>query len=342
MGHLPIVDDRSLDEMIEKGAVLVKVPYADCRPSQKWADILADALCIRSGDYIFPWLVKSKQTGFSYQFRAADSAFLVEEPGYPVAVPVESSYRKRSARLHEGNALDFFPDSPGVGILWNAIGKKSLRRGRAITHQTPGEDNLMLRKLGELRSVRAQSRRPKLASCVPSRVAKAGVNISSAGRIAGLDLISGKWHTKGHFRWEKALEAYLISILGTKSQRAFLAALGLPKAKVIWFSNYLTYGVQGGSIDLLMLVRNGGTVTAIIIELKKDGLGQKPLARAVDQVHAYALYVEKAFTSFGQKVRIFPVIVSGWRSKPLRPSAKEGVAHILYQVKDGKVGFSPA
>jgi len=85
MGHLPIVSESSLKLMIKKGAVLVMVPGADCRPSQKWADILADALCIRKGDPVFPWVVKSKQTGFSYQFKASDSAYLVDEPGYHIS-----------------------------------------------------------------------------------------------------------------------------------------------------------------------------------------------------------------------------------------------------------------
>ena len=119
MGHLPIVSESSLTLMIKKGAVLVMVPRADCRPSQKWADILADALCIRKGDPVFPWVVKSKQTGFSYQFKASDSAYLVDEPGYHIGsvrrtlpkaqrwissliVPATASCGTRSARNHLG------------------------------------------------------------------------------------------------------------------------------------------------------------------------------------------------------------------------------------------------
>ncbi len=79
MGHLPIVTKGSLKRMIRNGAVLVKVPAKHCKPSQKWADILADALCVRKGDSIYPWMVKSKKAGFSYRFIASDSAFLVDE-----------------------------------------------------------------------------------------------------------------------------------------------------------------------------------------------------------------------------------------------------------------------
>lgn len=339
MGHLPIVTEGSLELMINKGAVLVKVPRADCRPSQKWADILADALCIRKGDCVFPWVVKSRQTGFSYQFRASDSAYLVDEPGYHIGIPVEPVYRQRQKHLTEGTALDFFPNSPGEGILWNAIGKKSLRRGRAITHQTPHEDRLMIEMLGALTDFRRPSAGQDLQPCVTSFVSKSGVKVSSRGKIASLELHSDKWTEDGHFRWEKALEASLVSVLGTNEQEGLMEALGMPKAKVIWFANYLTYGVQGGSIDLLLLVRDGDINKVVVIELKKDGLAPKPFQKALKQVKDYSRYVEKAFRSFGKKVVTVPVIVSGIRMKPQRPLAAVGVMHVLYKIDKGSLVF---
>jgi hypothetical protein len=342
MGHLPIVSESSLKLMIKKGAVLVMVPGADCRPSQKWADILADALCIRKGDPIFPWVVKSKQTGFSYQFKASDSAFLVNEAGYHIGIPVEPAYQQSSSHLTEGAALDFFPNRPGGGILWNAIGKKSLRRGRAITHQTPQEDTLMLGMLGALRDCRRLSAGHDLEPCVTSFISKSGVEVSARGKIASLELHSDKWIEDGHFRWEKALEACLISVLGTKAQQGFLDALGMPNAKVIWFANYLTFGVQGGSIDLLLLVRDGALNKAVVIELKKGGLAPKPLRKAVAQVMAYSLYVEKAFSSFGEKIVTVPVVVSGLRNRPQRPLPNDGVMHVLYQIEKGSIVYREA
>lgn len=342
MGHLPIVSESSLTLMIKKGAVLVMVPRSDCRPSQKWADILADALCIRKGDSVFPWVVKSKQTGFSCQFKASDSAYLVDEPGYHIGIPVEPVYQQRQTHLTEGTALDFFPNRPGDGILWNAIGKKSLRRGRAITHQTPHEDGLMISMLGALTDRQRPSAGHDLETCATSFVSKSGVEVSSRGKIDSLELHSDKWVKDGHFRWEKALEASLVSVLGTKGQKPFMNALGMPKAKVLWFANYLTYGVQGGSIDLLLLVRDGGVNKALVIELKKGGLTPKPFRKAVAQVKAYSTYVEKAFRSFGEKILTVPVVVSGLRNRPQKPLPNQGVIHILYSVVKGKIVYREA
>lgn len=339
MGHLPIVNEGSLVLMIRKGAVLVMVPGVDCKPSQKWADILADALCIRKGDSIYPWMVKSKQTGFSYQFTASDSAFLVNEDGYHIGIPVEPVYQQRESHLTEGTALDFFPNSPSGGILWNAIGKKSLRRGRAITHQTPLEDALMLELLRPMTSCRSNKSGSNLGPCPSSFVAKTCLSTSRDGKIASLDLDSPKWSKDGHFRWEKALEACLISALGTRAQQGFLDALGMPKAKVIWFANYLTYGVQGGSIDVLVLVRDEGVEKVLVIELKKDGLAPKPLKKAVAQVKAYSKYVEKAFKSFGVKTTTVPVVVSGQRKNAHSPDPRDGVRHVLYQIERGSVVY---
>lgn len=335
MGHLPIVTESSLQRMVAKGAVLVKVGEADCRPSRKWADILADALSIRKGDLVFPWVVKSKQTGFAYQFKASDSAHLVNEPGYHIGIPVESVYQHVQTHLPEGTALDFFPDKPSAGILWNAIGKKSLRRGRAITHQTPQEDRLMLRMLGSLAGCRRPSSGHDLRQCVTSFVSKSGLEVSAKGKIESLELHSDRWTKGGLFRWEKALEASLVSVLGTKNQRGFMDALGMPTAKVVWFANYMTYGVQGGSIDLLLLIRDGNVDKVVVVELKKDGLAPKSFLNAIKQVKDYSRYVEKAFRSFGKEVVTVPVVVSGFRMKPQRPLPTDGVLHVLYQVNKG-------
>lgn len=342
MGHLSIVIESSLQKMIKKGAVLVKVGDSNCRPSKKWADILADALSIRKGDLVFPWVVKSTQTGFSYQFKASDSAYLVNERGYRIGIPVESVYLRAKAHLPEGTALDFFPNKPSDGILWNAIGKKSLRRGRAITHQTPQEDGLMLRMLGSFTDFQRSSSGHDLEPCVTSFVYKSGLEVSAQGKISSLELNSDRWTKRGLFRWEKALEASLVSVLGTTNQRGFMEALGFPKAKIVWFANYLTYGVQGGSIDLLLVFRDGDIDKVVVVELKKDGLTPKSFQKAVKQVKDYSLYVEKAFKSFGEKVETIPVVVSGIRKKPQRPLPNDGVLHILYQVNKGSLIFCRA
>lgn len=342
MGHLPIVTESSLQLMVAKGAVFVKVGEADCRPSRKWADILADALAVRKGDLFFPWVVESEQTGFSYQFKASDSAYLVNEPGYHIGIPVESVYAHVQAHLPEGTALDFFPNKPSDGILWNAIGKKSLRRGRAITHQTPHEDSLMLRMLGSLTGCRRPSSGHDLRQGVTSLVSKSGLEVSAQGKIASLELHSDRWTKGGLFRWEKALEASLVAVLGTTNQKGFMDALGFPKAKVVWFANYLTYGVQGGSIDLLLLIRDENIEKVLVIELKKDGLAAKSFQNAVKQVNDYSRYVKKAFGSFGKKVVTVPVVVSGFRTKPQHPLPADGVLHVLYKVDKGCLVFCSA
>ncbi len=342
MGHLPIVTESSLRLMIRKRAVLVKVPAADCRPSQKWADILADALCVRKGDRIYPWMVQSKEAGFSHQFVAADSAFLVNEPKYPVGIPVECAYLQNCSHLSEADALDLFPGHRGGGILWNAIGKKSLRRGRAITHQTPLEDGLIQSLLNPSQGRLSHGAGDVLTPCAPSFAQKAGVRTSRRGKIVALDLDSLRWSRSAHFRWEKALEACLISVLGTKGQRQFLDAVGMPEAKVLWFANYLTYGVQGGSIDLLVIVRDAGVEKVLVIELKKGGLTPTPLRRAISQVKAYAKYVQKAFHSFGVKAKTVPVVVSGFRKNIHRPAREDCVIHVLYRIEKGAVVYQKA
>jgi hypothetical protein len=131
-------------------------------------------------------------------------------------------------------------------------------------------------------------------------------------------------------------------VLGTDQQQGFLDALGMPKAQVIWFANYLTYGVQGGSIDLLVLVRDAGVEKVLVVELKKGGLAPKPLRNAVAQVKAYARYVEKAFGAFGATIKTIPIVVSGNRRNIHRPDPRDGVRHVLYQVEKGSVVYREA
>jgi len=62
----------------------------------------------------------------------------------------------------------------------------------------------------------------------------------------------------------------------------------------------------------------------------------------VAQVKAYSLYVEKAFRSFGEKIVTVPVVVSGLRNRPQQPLPGDGVTHILYQIKKGRIVYREA
>ncbi|MGV8016882.1 MAG: hypothetical protein AB2L26_01690 [Ignavibacteria bacterium] len=152
MGHLYIVSLETLDLNNPYISVVGSIGKVDSssRPliEKTVADILSDAFCTRIGDYVFPWITKGRKTpniGFKFYFKVTGAPIFVEKDNFPIKIPISTDYFEASSAISEIEALDLFRKD----ILWNAIGKKSLGRGKSITHQTPQEDKLLIRLLGQ-------------------------------------------------------------------------------------------------------------------------------------------------------------------------------------------------
>ena len=355
MGHLPIVNQKTVKQMISEGCISTR---GDLK--KRWikttADIFSDVLAVRKGDLVFPWIVKgdkSENVGFKYVFKVFGPAFFVKGREYPVCVPLEPEGLEFKNPLSEAEALDLWDRK----LLWNAIGKKSLGRGRSLTHQTPMEDKRMLELLHKKNPL--GPKKIKLGKCITTEtlitidtsiekwkpeLKQRLQNTTAKERISNLELNGIPWRKGEFFIVEKALEAWIMENIDKENGKEFREVAFENNWPITWFANYLPFGVQGSNIDVVVLQERGREKIANVIELKVKPLNGKGYVEAAYQAINYGIFIKNAFDAFDVNVKINPLVLSGRpKSKPLISKVKDknlSVGWITYNIDvDGTVHF---
>lgn len=322
MGHLPIVYQSTVREAIQDGYISTRGDLKE-QWEKTTADIFSDALATRPGDPVFPWIVAGEgddNLGFKYVFTIGGPPIFVQGDKYPVKIPLSQEGLEFPEPLPEAAALDLWSSR----LLWNAIGKKSLRRGRSLTHQTPMEDGRLLALLNSLNpdgprkiALGREQYSGVRVTIDPSQthwdegLARRLKSLSPDDRLSALDLSGIPWRRDEGFVCEKALEAWVMenidkgpgvdlreSILGTDSE-------------IEWFGNYLPFGVAGGNIDVVVIQRTGSGDLAHVIELKVGSLRKTEFTTVAGQVSRYCEFIESAFRAYGERVEARGVVISG-------------------------------
>jgi hypothetical protein len=365
MGHLAIVNQKTIKYVISEGCISTTGTLGK-NMIKTVSDIFADALATRPGDFVFPWIISDKSNkkdksnkniGFKYIFRVKGPPVLVNGDPYPVKVPLQDVGYEFEIPLSEPEALDLWTNK----LLWNAIGKKSLGRGRSLTHQLPMEDERLLEllkaknsnnpkqiKLGEnqeqIQGVVPISINPQQGSWNPSTLQQDIQNKEPKERISYLKLDGLPWRNGHLFHFEKTLEAWIMENIGKSSGKDLddkVLVNGLP---LEWFGNYLPFGVAGGNIDVVILQSNGTGKICTVIELKVASLNQKEYLKAANQVINYAHFIQRAFNSYNIEAEMNPVVLCGRTSRAIGylPFKSNGikVELITYSIdNNGQVDF---
>lgn len=355
MGHIPIVNQETLVEVIKKGCIEIKGKVEDKdKIIETAASMFADVLAVRKGDLVFPWIINSSESeglGFQYVFKIAGDPIFIQGDEYPIKVPLATDGIKYNIPLSEAEALDLWNQK----LLWNAIGKKSLRRGHSFSHQTYMEDKLLLELLNsknngakptpvELGTFSGTGQR---ISIDPSKIGNNEnlvnqlSNFKADKRLSNLNLQDINWSYNGRFIVEKALEAWLMENIDKPACSNLRQILMSSDQHIDWFGNYLPYGVQGNNIDVVVSHLNGNH-TVSVIELKVGRLSSKGIIKAAEQVEKYSAFIKKAFEAFGENVSVKSIIISNknpnrrdndtWKHLP--------ITSIVYEIQDnGVVSF---
>lgn len=357
MGHLCIVNQDTIKEMLETGHLSTRGTLGEY-PIKTISDLFSDVLATRPGDLVFPWIVKGKDTpniGFQFVFRVSGKPFYVNGEEFPIKVPMKKKYRKFETPLKESEALNLF----GQKLLWNAIGKKSLGRGRSLTHQTFLEDELLLslmegkngRKSSLIDLKRKDYKEKKAISISPltihSEINQEGKNHEDlfGENITELRIDQIPWITNsGLFRYEKTFEAWLMENIDKPQCKDLWDILAPKRTKIEWFGNYLPFGVAGSNIDAVVLIKENGQIKIFVIELKRDPISQHSFEKVAAQVIEYAEFIKSAFASFQfhEEFSVTPVILTGFSPKTHSREKilfSRDVQWIGYQIMNGKVSF---
>jgi len=321
MGHLPIVNQATFSKMISDGCLSTR-GFLGKLWIKTTSDILSDVLATRKGDLIFPWVIYGcggSNIGFKHIFKVADSPIFIKGDEFPVKIPLQVNGLEYGKSLSEADALDIWDKK----LLWNAIGKKSLGRGRSLTHQTPMEDEKIIELLNERnpsgpKKIRLKKfNQTQIPICIDPKQNKLGKNLlekinATAGddRLSLLDFKSIPWRRNNLFSFEKTLEPWLMANIDKPTCKQFRKLAFDDDIPIRWFANYLPFGVQGSNIDLVVLQEKNGVKIANVIELKVGPLNQRGFEDAAMQVLDYSVFIRKALRAFGEEHMMNVVVVS--------------------------------
>lgn len=326
MGHLPIVNLTSIEGLTRFGFIGTNGESED-RWVKTIADLFSDVLAMREGDLVFPWIIagknpKTPNVGFQYIFKIKGKPIYVPGDSHPIKVEVFDEYKKYEFPLSEPEAVELWTRK----LLWNVIGKKSLGRGRSLNHQMPMEDTQMISLLesknNNLPSINRVSERVEFAEhqiitidTTQNQENEIFYNsidlLPKEEKIKNLDISKIQWVKGNKFCVEKALEAWLMENIDNEKTQELKNLMGLEGYELIWFSNYLPYGVSGFNIDVVLMHSNGEEIIVTVMELKVDGASAKKFEIFSKQVTDYASYLERAFNSYGKTVVVNRVILAG-------------------------------
>lgn len=331
MGHLPIVTQTTFKDVIKEGSLSTR---GDLKfyMVKTISDIFADVLATRKGDLIFPWIIKDasgKNIGFKYVFKVAGPPIFIKGENYPVKIPLENEGLEYETPLSEAEALDLWD----LKLLWNVIGKKSLGRGRSLSHQTPMEDKRMLElldkknpkgpkkiKLGEFVSkgnlITINSSQDEWNSELKASLDSA----EPSNKLSLIELDGVPWRKEKRFAVEKTLEAWLMENLDKPSCDNFRKMALLKNIDLEWFGNYLPFGVQGSNLDVVIVQSKENKKVITVVELKVGPLNAGQFRDAAKQVIDYSLFIKDAFNAFGIEIELNPIVVSGTPNRAIQVS----------------------
>jgi hypothetical protein len=313
MGHIAIVNSDTLENVKNTGYVSIIASKDGDFLLKTISDQFADLLNVKKGDKIFFWLIankklKTQNLGFVGYAVANGNAIFVKNDEFPYKIPI-SEINTYSNPLSEREALSLNREKK----LWNIIGKKSLGRGRGLLHQTPFEDDILLNLL---KNKSGEPEKNKITS-IPyeccqieillgkSSLTKGEFNKDNDNKlIKNWDINTFPFISENIFAYEKTLEAYLIQKLRDNDMN-FLnilrSKIGCNRWEIVWFGNYLAYGVMGGNIDLVIILKLGNKFKVLVIELKNEKLNYEKTLDVIDQVNEYEIEMKETFVSFIEK-----------------------------------------
>jgi len=359
MGHLPIVNQETIEDVLNSGYISIKSKLPEKNLIGTISSMFADVLAVRKGDLVFPWIIaseKSPNVGFKYVFKVAGPPIFVRGQDDPIKIPLQKTGSEFEIPLPEAEALDLWRKK----LLWNAIGKKSLKRGKSFSHQLSMEDELML----ELLKGKNNNRTKKVILGIKSYHNNEPIHIDTMQRkwdselkervksapreekLSKLKLSGLPWVKGEYFITEKTLEAWLMENIDKDICKKLLDLI-LPNSKLEWFGSYLPFGVQGSNIDIVLLQSKERKRFVTVVELKVGSLNSEGFKHAAEQSINYSLFLKKAFEAFGMKIELNPVVISGAPRRRIeltetRMTQNElSPSWISYRIKeDGKTEFN--
>ncbi len=288
--------------------VAIMIPEPEGRQWDKTLlDIACDLMQIDIGDYIFLW--ESGTENIYGVYRALSRPFYKEgietNDKFRIKIGVAYSFGKPI------NEYDIINNPYMKNKLWNIIGKKVAGKSRGTSPITNEEMQFLLQSLiaandeyeynGDYTAIDVENEvsfdyEHQYNRDIPSRLEDYS--------YAPIRILDGS-----NVHYEKALEGVLNNCFRNRDNET-IDALEINVDKVVWYANYLPYGLERSEIDYMVMESDDGTnISRIdVIELMSNIIDQDHINRCLQ----YAKWVASSLTNDKNIVR--PILVCGEKS----------------------------
>lgn len=309
--HVIIVNNETFPIVRDKGLVAIFKESGYKRLKEKTkADILSDISCLRVGDRIFFY---QEKIGFHGIYEVIDIPFIdetiiegIEGANYRCQIRPKHYFKKPVSELR---VFGFKNSAQKVHSIFY---KKTLQRGKAITHLFPDEENFLTELLMKANDgISELIINPYIKPCTSSNIF--------------FDL---ETKDNGELKYEKILEGWLIQNLDKREAHTDIFLGNIEDIEC--FANYIPVNIAGGNIDIMIFHKkklNGieKRYKVTIIELKKGNITQE----AIIEIERYIKWAYENITNNDFEI-IQPILIG----KNIKDSAIEKCKH--YSLNDRK------
>lgn len=311
--RLFVVDSNTIKSTLKSMEASVLVPDAKNKNGKAkfWnktlLDIVCDLLQLSIGDYVFLW--ESGTENIYGVYRVLSHPYFVKQKN-----------RNDIFRIKIGVAYDFSKPINEYEIinnpymkskLWNIIGKKVAGKARGTTPLTQDESQFLIQAL-----IAANENYDYIEDYteipVKNEILFDFVNEYNAYipdyvkdyKYKPIEIFEGS-----EVKYEKALEGVL-NCCFRDSKEEIIKHLDINVKKVVWFANYLPYGLERSEIDyMVMESEDGENITKIdVIELMSGVIDEDHINRCLQ----YSKWVASSLTNDKNIVR--PILICGRKS----------------------------
>lgn len=307
--RLFVVNKETITRVFNDMEVTVIVPEPEGKKywDKTLMDIVSDLIQIEIGDYIFLW-----ETGSDCiygVFRAISHAFYQADEGRNdiFRIKIDVAYRF----VNPVKVYNIINNPYMKSKLWNIIGKKVAGKSRGTSPLTFEEMQFLIQSL-----VAENGQYEFNGSYVVANVdnelsfdMQNEFNTTELERLQDYVYQPIKVRQGINVKYEKALEG-LLNYLFRDHRQDIIGALEIDCSRVVWFANYLPYGLERSEIDYMVMESfDGININRInVIELMSAVIDVDHINRCLQ----YAKWVTETVANNQNIVR--PILICGVKS----------------------------
>ena len=287
--RLFVVNEETLAKAIDEGIASLFMPeLSGLLWGKTVADLMADMLQIEIGDYIFFWETK----GANNKNRIHGVYRAISKPYYacsdandtaPWKIKIEKAFDFQKP-IDEYDVLNNYHIK---NDLWTIVGKKVAQKPRGTTPLSPKESEFLITLLAGLNPDAAfipwdSARTIDVSNPLTIDYSSRGANHRPSSLSAFDPNQMNFFKENGNVIYEKVLETIFNKEM-TNKNTSFFAPFGIDPSKVIWYSNYLPYSLEGSEIDYLIIESEDGIHSSkvYVIDFIKEALDVEHIRRVL-------------------------------------------------------------